>query len=240
MSCPAVSGCWPPGRSPNTSPPCWCGETSHLDPDTRRGVDAQLVAERMRSAGAARPRPATARRLAHAGGPRGQCCAGPGPQEGPPGVAAAAAGHHGRVERVPAGRTRGGLLGRVEEPCDAVKAAGDPRTRSQIAADTLVERLTGQTSADDVDVEVQIMVPVDEPARPRTAATGRDGRVRADPGRAGRPDHQPHRRPALVAATVHRPQPATTTAASSSAVTRRARRFTGWLATLIRLRDQIL
>ena len=43
---------------------------------------------------------------------------------------------------------------------DALKAAGDPRTRGQIAADTLVERLTGQATADDVDIEVQITVPV--------------------------------------------------------------------------------
>ena len=51
-------------------------------------------------------------------------------------------------------------LGRAEGQVDALKAAGDPRTRGQIAADTLVERLTGQATADDVDIEVQITVPV--------------------------------------------------------------------------------
>ena len=90
---------------------------------------------------------------------------------------------------------------------DAVKAAGDPRTRSQIAADTLVERLTGQTSADDVDVEVQIMVPVEnllDPDQQQPAEM-----VGFGPIPAGLADQiiGRHRRPALVAATVHRPRP---------------------------------
>jgi hypothetical protein len=43
---------------------------------------------------------------------------------------------------------------------DTTKAAGDGRTRDQIMADTLVERLTGQTAATDVNVELQIMMPL--------------------------------------------------------------------------------
>ncbi len=35
------------------------------------------------------------------------------------------------------------------------------RTRDQIMADTLVERLTGQTRAGDVNVELQLMMPLD-------------------------------------------------------------------------------
>jgi hypothetical protein len=49
----------------------------------------------------------------------------------------------------------------LRERTDAVKAAGDPRCRDQIMADTLVERITGQTSAPDVHVEVQIVMPLD-------------------------------------------------------------------------------
>ncbi len=41
---------------------------------------------------------------------------------------------------------------------DALRAAGDPRTRGQIMADTFVERLTGQATADDVAVEVQLVM----------------------------------------------------------------------------------
>ena len=40
-------------------------------------------------------------------------------------------------------------------------AAGDPRTRGQIMADTLVERVTGQTTADQVPVEVNLLLPTD-------------------------------------------------------------------------------
>ena len=41
---------------------------------------------------------------------------------------------------------------------DAKRAAGDPRTRGQIMADTLVERITGQTSANAVPVEVGLVM----------------------------------------------------------------------------------
>jgi hypothetical protein len=41
---------------------------------------------------------------------------------------------------------------------DAARAAGDPRSRGQIMADTLVERITGQTAADAVPVTVNLVV----------------------------------------------------------------------------------
>jgi hypothetical protein len=49
----------------------------------------------------------------------------------------------------------------LRDHTDAAKAGGDPRCRDQIMADTLVERITGQTSAPDVSAEVQIMMPLD-------------------------------------------------------------------------------
>ena len=55
---------------------------------------------------------------------------------------------------------------------DTQIAAGDGRTRDQIMADTLVERLTGQTTATDVNVEVQILLPLQalvDPGSGRTA-----------------------------------------------------------------------
>ena len=52
-------------------------------------------------------------------------------------------------------------LAALRQHTDAVVAAGDARTRDQIMADTLVERVTGQTHAADVNVEVGIVVPAD-------------------------------------------------------------------------------
>lgn len=52
-------------------------------------------------------------------------------------------------------------LAALRKHTDAVVAAGDARTRDQIMADTLVERVTGQARAADVNVEVGIVLPVD-------------------------------------------------------------------------------
>lgn len=41
---------------------------------------------------------------------------------------------------------------------DALRGAGDPRSRGQIMADTLVERVTGQAQAPEVPVEVQLVM----------------------------------------------------------------------------------
>jgi hypothetical protein len=41
---------------------------------------------------------------------------------------------------------------------DSLKSSGDPRTRGQIMADTFVERITGQSTADAVPVEVQLVM----------------------------------------------------------------------------------
>jgi hypothetical protein len=52
-------------------------------------------------------------------------------------------------------------LAALRKHTDAVVAAGDTRTRGQIMADTLVERVTGQARAADVNVEVGIVLPID-------------------------------------------------------------------------------
>ena len=49
----------------------------------------------------------------------------------------------------------------LQDHTDAAKAAGDPRCRDQIMADTLVERVTGQAHASDVNAELQIVMPLD-------------------------------------------------------------------------------
>jgi hypothetical protein len=57
------------------------------------------------------------------------------------------------------------------------------RSRSQILADTLVERLTGQATAGDVSVEVQVLVPVEallDPTSPIPAQIAGHGPIPAD------------------------------------------------------------
>ena len=49
----------------------------------------------------------------------------------------------------------------LRDHTDKTKAAGDRRCRDQIMADTLVERVTGQAHAADVNVELQIAMPLD-------------------------------------------------------------------------------
>ena len=46
----------------------------------------------------------------------------------------------------------------LSKHADALRAGGDQRSRGQIMADTFVERLTGQARADDVPVEVQLVM----------------------------------------------------------------------------------
>src|SRR5690349_12499760 len=61
-------------------------------------------------------------------------------------------------------------LAALRKHTDAVVAAGDTRTRGQIMADTLVERVTGQARAADVNVEVGIVLPIDALIDPDGAA----------------------------------------------------------------------
>lgn len=135
-------------------------ETSHLDPETRGQVDRHLVAagiERL----APKKTAGLARRLAYAADPTGSL------------RRASRARDDRRVGLRPAPDTMswlGALLpieqgvacfAALNRHTDAAKAAGDQRSRGQIMADTLVERLTGQATAQDIDVEVQITMPVD-------------------------------------------------------------------------------
>ena len=52
-------------------------------------------------------------------------------------------------------------LAALRAHADTVLAAGDSRTRDQVMADTLIERLTGQATATDVHVEVGIVIPLE-------------------------------------------------------------------------------
>jgi uncharacterized protein DUF222 len=135
-------------------------ETRHLDANTKREVDGKISA-----AGIA--------------------------QMGPRGAAACARTHayeadregyvqRGRTERKnrrvglrPAPDTMSLLTGylpaeqgiaclkALRQETDAVKATGDARCRDQIMADTLVERITAQAQASEVNAELQIVMPLD-------------------------------------------------------------------------------
>ena len=50
------------------------------------------------------------------------------------------------------------LYAALRQEADRARAAGDPRGRGQVMADTLVCRTTGQATADDVAVEVQVVI----------------------------------------------------------------------------------
>ena len=54
---------------------------------------------------------------------------------------------------------------------DSLKNTGDPRTRDQVIADTLVERVTGQVTAADVNVEIAVVIPVGALTDSATTAT---------------------------------------------------------------------
>jgi hypothetical protein len=55
---------------------------------------------------------------------------------------------------------------------DSVKNTGDPRTRDQLMAGTLVERITGQATAGDVQAEVAIVIPVGALTEPAAGQSG--------------------------------------------------------------------
>jgi hypothetical protein len=51
-----------------------------------------------------------------------------------------------------------GVYAALTREADRLRGAGDPRTKGQIMADTLVERATGQVRAEDVRIEVQLIM----------------------------------------------------------------------------------
>jgi hypothetical protein len=46
----------------------------------------------------------------------------------------------------------------LKEAADRARAQGDPRSRGQVMADTLVERVTGRSAATPADLEVQVVI----------------------------------------------------------------------------------
>jgi hypothetical protein len=135
-------------------------ETRHLDARTRREVDAKITAAGISLMGP-RSAAACARKHAYEADPEGYVQRGRTERK------------NRRVTLRPAPDTMSLLSGYLPaeqgvaclkslcDQTDALKAAGDPRCRDQIMADTLVERLTGQAHAADVNAEVQIVIGLD-------------------------------------------------------------------------------
>ena len=135
-------------------------ETRHLDANTRREVDAKIASAGIAEMGP-RSAAACARKHAYEADREGYV-------------------QRGRTERKnrrvglrPAPETMSLLTGylpaeqgiaclkSLQDHTDTTKAAGDPRCRDQIMADTLVERITGQVQASDVNAELQIVMDLD-------------------------------------------------------------------------------
>ncbi|MDN5795355.1 MAG: HNH endonuclease, partial [Intrasporangium sp.] len=142
--------------------------TSHLSAQLRAVVDAEVI-------GANTPAP---------GDPAGTGCAGWGdrqlerrvracadrldPQAAVARAAAAAADRRVTCRPVPDCMALVAALLPVQmavavyaaltQAAAAAKAAGDPRSRGQVMADTLFQRVTGQASADEIDIEVQVVI----------------------------------------------------------------------------------
>ena len=115
---------------------------------------------------------------------------------------------------------------------DTLVSAGDQRTRDQIMSDTLVERITGQVRAHDVNIEVGIVMPLEavlDPDSSRTAHLTGHGPLPAGIARDIVADSAGHRGWRRLFA-----MPAGGPLIGGDP---RRRRFYGWLARLIAIRD---
>jgi Domain of unknown function (DUF222) len=212
-------------------------ETRHLDATTRSQVDAQLAHAGINTMGF-KAATACARKHAYQADPEGYLQRGRTERR------------HRRVGVRPAPDTMAILTGylpveqgvacyaALRHHADAIVATGDDRTRDQIMADTLVERLTGQATAGDLNIELQLMMPLDaliKPDEPNAAVIPGYGPLPRELAweilttSRGRkwwrrlftaPTRESNRRGPLVGGDPTR------------------RYFDGWLTKLVRLRDQ--
>jgi hypothetical protein len=210
-------------------------ETRHLDAEQRQAVDAAVHAAGIKKLGV-RAAAQCARKHAYEIDPAGYVARGRTERK------------HRRVSLRSAPDTMSLLTGylpveqgvacwaALRKQAGTLKAAGDLRTRDQIMADLLVERVTGQTRAEDVNVEIQLMMPLDsllDPTVERAAHLLGFGPL---PG--------PLAREAVLNSKGRRwwrrlfTHPAGGSAMAVIGGDPHRRRFNGWLAQLIQLRDQ--
>ena len=211
-------------------------ETRHLDHDTRRQVDTQLHAAGITKMGF-KAATACARKFAYQADRQGYL------------QRSRTERKHRRVGLRPAPDIMAVLTGylpveqgvachaALQRHADAAVATGDARTRDQIMADTLVERLTGQTKAADVNIELQLLMPIDSLIDPHNTSTA------TIPGHGPLPSDLARD---IVASSQGRKwwrrlftAPSGSTKAGPIVAGDPTRRhFNGWLGQLIRLRDQ--
>ena len=125
-------------------------------------------------------------------------------------------------------------LAALQAEVTARRADGDTRSKGQIMADTLVARLTGQATAEDVGVEVGIQLPLGaliDPDDPTAAEIPGWGALPAGLARELIVNAQAR---AWWRRLFTRP---TRDGGQVVDLDHRRRRFTGWLAELIRWRD---
>ena len=212
-------------------------ETRHLDSEARRQVDGQLQAAGISRMGF-KAAVGWVRKAAYEADREGYVRRGRLERQ------------HRRVGVRPAPDTMAVLTGylpveqgiacyaALRQHADTAVATGDSRSRDQIMADTLVERLTGQTTAADVNVELQLLMPLESlinPTDPHAAVIAGYGLLPQElaweiltTSKGGKwwrrlftaPAHQSGRSGPIVGGDPTR------------------RCFDGWLAKLIKLRDQ--
>jgi hypothetical protein len=210
-------------------------ETRHLDAEQRRAVDAAVSSAGIEKMGV-RAAAQCARKHAYEVDPKGYVDRGKTERK------------HRRVSLRSAPDTMSLLTGylpveqgvacwaSLRKQADTLTAAGDRRSRGQIMADLLVERLTGQASAEDVNVEVQLMMPLDSLLDPTVEHAAHLLGIGPLPG--------PLAREVLLHSKGRKwwrrlfTQPAAGSGMALIGGDPHRRTFNGWLAQLIRLRDQ--
>ncbi|WP_298795541.1 DUF222 domain-containing protein [uncultured Pseudonocardia sp.] len=157
---PAVGALLAAGRISEQIAEIVVSQTSHLDPAKRRLVDKQLAATGLENLSLRRAE-SLVKRCAYDADRAGYVARG------------RTARKDRRVGLRPAPDTMSVLSGflpveqgvaclaALRAHADAVLAAGDERTRDQVMADTLIERVTGQATAADVNVEIGIVMPLE-------------------------------------------------------------------------------
>ena len=157
--------------------------TAHLDRDERAAVDDRLAGEGIERLGVRRVHDLTTRFAMEVAPEKAEVKARTARCSRHVRVRLAADGMADLVAHLPAEQAAacfGALHRAVNE--HYVTAESVTRTRSQILADTLVERLTGQATARDINVEVQVLVPVEallDPTSPLPAQTAGHGPIPA-------------------------------------------------------------
>ncbi|HYP44517.1 MAG TPA: DUF222 domain-containing protein [Propionibacteriaceae bacterium] len=211
-------------------------ETRHLDAASRRRVDAQVVAAGISGLGVTSAA-ACIRKHAYLTDRQGYVERGRTERR------------HRRVTLRPAPDTMALLTGylpveqgvacysALRQHADSLVATGDGRTRGQIMADTLVERLTGQARAQDADLELQIVLPIDALMHRTTGGTAQLAGHGPIPVELARQIITDSHGTKLWRRLFTAPSRTSTGSGPVIGGDPRRRRFDGWLGHLIRLRD---